>query len=94
MKRIEIIFSQAVEDDLTLLLNTKNIKKYTIIQNVMGQGESIPKMGDEVWPQLNTMFIIYCSDDESEIIKTALTDLRNAYPQERIADFISEANEF
>lgn len=94
MKRIEIIFSQAVEEDLVLLLSTKGIKKYTKIYGVMGQGESIPKMGDSVWPQLNTMFIIYCDEEQAEIVKNLLTDLRNAYPLEGVAVFISDAEEF
>lgn len=94
MKRIEIIFSQAVEEDLVLLLSTKGIKKYTKIPGVMGQGESIPKMGDSVWPQLNTMFIIYCDEEQAEIVKNLLTDLRNAYPLEGVAVFISDAEEF
>lgn len=94
MKRIEIIFSQAVEEDLDLLLSTKGIKKYTKIPGVMGQGESIPKMGDSIWPQLNTIFIIYCNEEELEVLKTIITDLRNAYPMEGIATFISDALEF
>lgn len=94
MKRIEIIFSQAVEEDLDLLLSTKGIKKYTKISGVMGQGESIPKKGDSIWPQLNTIFIIYCNEEELEVLKNIITDLRNAYPMEGIATFISDALEF
>ena len=34
----------------------------------MGAGFHNPHLGDNVWPQLNFMFIIYCSEDEAEKI--------------------------
>jgi hypothetical protein len=48
-------------------------------------------MGDGIWPQLNTMYIIFCTEDEEKIILSILEDLRKEYIGEGIACFVSDA---
>ncbi|MFI3256918.1 MAG: hypothetical protein R3Y36_01315 [Spirochaetales bacterium] len=91
MKRLEIIFSQAIDDDFIDACAEKKIGQYfTKIQNVRGQGYSVPKMGDNIWPQLNNQYIIYCENAEAEEIHTVIIDLRKKYPTEGIAFFVSD----
>lgn len=92
MKRIEIMLSQAVDDDFLLLLSENKVgNAFTKITNIFGKGESIAKMGDEVWPQMNNMYILYASDDETEKIIELVKNLRNAYPKEGIGCFTTDA---
>ena len=57
MKRIEVVLTQAIESDFLQLYEREcrriNIKcKYTKIENVMGSGNTNPKLGDSIWPQI------------------------------------------
>lgn len=90
--RVELIFSQAVEEDFFESFRKEQIVyNYSKIDNVTGSGYSNPKMGDGIWPQLNEMLIIYCSNEEAEKIVKIVEDLRSHYPAEGIACFISSA---
>lgn len=92
--RLEIIFSQALEEDFEIEFKEKKVAaKFTKIANVMGAGYSNPRLGDAIWPQLNTMFIIYCTEEDSEKIINICQYLREKYIAEGIACFKSEAEE-
>ncbi len=92
LKRVEIIFSAAVDEDFMDGFKKKKIgSHFTKISGVSGAGFSNPKLGDAVWPQLNEMIIVYCSKDEAEKIVSLVHKLREKYPTEGIACFISKA---
>ena len=85
MKKLEIILSQSVEEDFFSKCKRKNVcKAYTKIDNVMGEGLQVPKMGTPIWPQLNSMIIVVCSDSEANEIKRIVIDLRLDYPDDGI----------
>lgn len=90
--RVELIFSQAVEEDFfDSFRKEKIVFNYTKIDNVTGSGYSNPKLGDAIWPQLNEIMVIYCSEAEAEKIIEVVERLRRHYPAEGIACFTSEA---
>ena len=90
--RVEIIFSQAVEEDFFETFRKEKVAyHYSKIHGVTGAGLSNPKLGDAIWPQLNEMMIIYCSKDEAEKIVEVVKNLREHYPAEGIACFLSSA---
>lgn len=96
MKRIEVILTQAIEEDFVNLYEAackgKNIKcNYTKIDNIMGQANSNPKMGDSVWPQLNVMFVIYCDESLVEVIQNIMKELHKTYVGEGAAAFMTDA---
>ena len=92
LKRVELIFSAAVDEDFMDGFKKKGIgAHYTKISGVTGAGFSNPKLGDSVWPQLNEMILVYCSKDEAEKIVDLAKDLREKYPMEGIACFVSKA---
>ena len=94
VKRVEIICTQALEEDFMQSFSEKNVAaRYTKLPAVMGAGYSNPCLGDAIWPQLNVMFIIYCSEEEVPTIKEIVWDLRDKYRTEGIACFISSAEE-
>ena len=92
LKRVELIFSAAVDEDFMDGFKKKGIgAHYTKISGVTGAGFSNPKLGDSVWPQLNEMILVYCSKEEAEKIVDLAKDLREKYPMEGIACFVSKA---
>jgi hypothetical protein len=92
LKRVELIFSAAVDEDFMDGFKKEGIgAHYTKISGVTGAGFSNPKLGDSVWPQLNEMIIVYCSKDEAEKILDLAEQIREKYPMEGIACFVSKA---
>jgi hypothetical protein len=88
MKRVEVIFSQALEDEiLTALAPIPEAARYSIIPNVRGRGYTIPKMGDAIWPGINEILIIYCSDAGAKAIEKAVGLVRDESPNEGVAFF-------
>ena len=93
--RMEIIFSQALEEDFQQEFAERKVGlHFTKIPSVMGAGYGNPRLGDSVWPQLNTMYIIYCGRDEAAELQAIIKKLREKYTTECVGCFISEAEEF
>lgn len=96
MKRIEIIFSQALEEDLVNWIESapKDLSPkptYTIIPSVLGKGNSNPKLNDSIWPEVNEILILYTEkDDFQKYIEEGVKKIRNQYPREGIAFFVME----
>ena len=92
--RLEIIFSQALQEDFEQEFKKHGIgKHFTGFSNVTGAGFSNPRLGDSVWPQLNMMYIIYCDTEEAKKIRSVIKQLRQKYLTEGIACFMSRAVE-
>lgn len=93
--RVELIFSQAVEEDFFDAFRREKVAyHYSKINNVTGAGYSNPKLGDAIWPQLNEMLVIYCAPLSAEKIKEIVDEVREHYPAEGIACFISDAESY
>lgn len=94
LTRVEIISSQALEEDFAEAFKEENVAvRYTKLANVMGAGYSNPRLGDAIWPQLNIMYIIYCEEEEAQKIIAICQRLREKYMSEGIACFKSSAEE-
>ena len=97
MKRIEVILTQAIESDFLQLYEREcrraQIKcKYTKIENVMGSGNTNPKLGDSIWPQLNVMLILYVEDGFVPVVSGIMKKLHEMYDGEGAAAFVTECN--
>lgn len=98
MKRIEIFLTQAIEEDFIdyfeKACKEENEKcKFTKIENIMGQGNTSPKMGDPVWPQLNVMIIIYCNEKIEKRVAGIMDVLHKQYVGEGAAAFVCNGEE-
>ncbi|MDR1785169.1 MAG: hypothetical protein LBR23_01700 [Spirochaetaceae bacterium] len=92
--RLEVIMSAALEDDFLRSYEAACTgAKYTRISDATGKGYSVPKLGDAVWPQVNTIIVIYCGESDEEAIRGIIADLRQEYAGEGLACFRSEAEE-
>ena len=95
MKKIEIIISQAIEEDLLKMLEARNLAGfYTKTGGVTGCGNTSPKMGDPVWPQLNSRFMFVADNDKVESFKKVVSLLRNRYPDDGVFAVVTNADVF
>ena len=95
MLRLEIIANNAVEEDIMEALEESGSGKfYTRLNNVHGAGYSDPKMGNPVWPEENFILIIYCSEEEGEVVKKAVASVREKFPDEGIRCFCIPFTEY
>jgi hypothetical protein len=91
MKRLEIIGNRAIEEDLFDRLKLNNTAKfYTKIPVVHGIGSSGPRMGDHIWPEENFMIIVYCDENEAEIIQKTIIEVKQYFKDEGLKMFESE----
>jgi hypothetical protein len=88
MIRIEIFANHSVEEDILDALAKEQVGKYyTKIPNIYGIGSSGPRMGDAVWPEENFSLVIWCEQDEAEIIKRVIDGVKEKFHDEGIKLF-------
>lgn len=63
MKRVEIIFDEANESEILMVLRQLQLENFTRFHNVTGHGSSGAKLGNSVGPGLNSVLVIYTEDD-------------------------------
>lgn len=89
MRRVEIIAAQAIlEDVLEALEHYAVPMHYTIIPTAHGKGNTIPKLGDDVWPEENFILIMYCEDATLRSIEMAIQLVKKKYDHEGIGYFV------
>jgi hypothetical protein len=88
MIRIEIFANHSVEEDILDALAKEQVGKfYTKFPNIYGVGSSGPRMGDAVWPEENFSLVIWCEQDEAEIIKKVIDGVKEKFHDEGIKLF-------
>lgn len=91
LQRLEIIMSQSIEEDfVTAFMKEDTGRMFTKLPVVMGRGVTEPKMGDAVWPQLNCMYIVICTQEQAKVVKSIIKGLHQEYPNEGLACFKSK----
>ncbi|MGE4454679.1 MAG: PG0541 family transporter-associated protein [Sphaerochaeta sp.] len=89
MRRVEIMAAQAIlEDVLEALEHYAVPMHYTIIPTAHGRGNTIPKLGDDVWPEENFVLIMYCEEETLERIEMAIHLVKKKYDHEGIGYFV------
>ena len=91
MKRIEIIISRALDEEFLERLEANEVTHFTAISPVMGQGFSNPKLGNEVWPQTNKLYIFYAKEEDVVKLTKIIIKLREEFPSEGLGAYESEA---
>lgn len=89
--RIEIIANQSVRDEILQELETVKCRYFTEIPSVYGKGRQEPKQGDGIWPEMNTLFIIYTSKNILDDLITSINIIKETFPHEGIKLFAVKA---
>ena len=88
MIRIELIANHSVEENILEALKAENAGKYyTKYPNILGVGNTGPRMGDSVWPEENFGLIIWCEEEEARAIQRAVASVKEKFPGEGIKLF-------
>ncbi len=88
MYRVEIMSNQSLEEDIKEAFAQNNVAKaFTMIPNVQGQGNSFPKEGNEIWPEENILFIIYCEKEEFDQLTAVINNIKAKNKQEGVKMF-------
>ncbi|MBN1648431.1 MAG: hypothetical protein JW874_10380 [Spirochaetales bacterium] len=89
MIRFEIITNRSVERDIIdLLLIACPELCYTLIPGVLGKGRQGIRNSDPVWPEENSIIVIYTdSAKEDRIISGVLAAVKERFPKEGIKVF-------
>ena len=90
MKRIEIISNKAIEDEVIAALSKIGHREaFTLLSPVFGRGEKGRREASAVWPELNSLFIIYIEDDRLDVLKTVLTKVKENFNVENLRCYMS-----
>lgn len=91
MVRVEIIANKSVQEDLIDVLEAAVPGiYYTIFPEVRGKGRQGTRKGDDIWPELNCMVLVFCGKETAERIEKAVCHVKDAFPREGIKLFLSE----
>jgi hypothetical protein len=60
---------------------------YTLIETVMGRGDSGTRRGSAIWPELNVLYLVYGTRQEASLIAEAVEEVKKTFPREGIKLF-------
>ncbi|MDR0402212.1 MAG: hypothetical protein LBH35_01330 [Treponema sp.] len=88
MLRIEVIANHSVEENILEAMKDEGVgKRYTFYPNVLGTGNSGPRMGDAVWPEENFALVVWCEEEEARGIERAVARVKEQFPDEGVKIF-------
>lgn len=85
--RLEIIANNSAKDDIMTDIKAAGCTNFTIIPEAFGEGRQEPKYGDDTWPEVNFILIVYCSADLAKRIRRGIDSVKEHYPHEGIKIF-------
>ena len=89
MKKVSIIYSATILEEMKNGVEDLGVKAYSIIATVYGKGLTTnPRYDNHVWPGKNQMMIIVCDEKSSKKIIEKINKLRVEFPSEGIVGFV------
>jgi hypothetical protein len=88
MIRVEIVANQSVEENILEAFKREDTGKfYTKYPNILGVGNTGPRMGDAIWPEQNFVMVIWCEAEEARAIERAVASVKEKFTGEGIKIF-------
>ena len=90
MKLILLVLNQALEDEVLKMLEDSDVRGYTKINDVYGQGSNKgePHLGTHVWPEINTLIFTVVPDEKVDLIIKAIEILNLRFEEEGLHAFV------
>ncbi len=90
MKLVMLVLNQALEDEAIKIFEKLNIRGFTQINNVYGQGsdKGEPHFGTHVWPEINMLIFTVVPDEKVEDILNEVRFLNNRFEDEGLHAFV------
>lgn len=90
--RVEIIANQSVQEELAEAIEAADGPLfYTFLPAVQGRGRQQKKLGNDTWPELNCIYILYTDTRGLAALKEIVGDLKSRFPREGIKLFVVPA---
>jgi hypothetical protein len=88
-KMVMICYNEAMDMEVMEALGHCVVKNYTKITNTFGKGTtSGTHLGDDIWPGLNNILYVACSENDSKQLFCCVKELRKQLGHEGIKAFI------
>jgi len=96
MKLVILVLNQALEDEIMDIFEKLNIRGYTKVNNVQGQGsdKGEPHLGTHVWPEINIMILTVIPDEKVEKLLNEVRILDRRFEDEGLRAFVLNVEEF
>jgi nitrogen regulatory protein PII len=86
---VMIAYNEAIDAEVTEVLENCGVKNYTKIIGAFGRGEtSGVHLGNDIWPGRNNLLYIACPDDEAKKLVACVRALRKELGKEGIKAFV------
>jgi len=90
MKRLEIIVNQSIEDEVVFLLESLHYgEAFTHFSSVFGRGNSGRREGTGVWPERNSLYLVFIQDQEVGLFLNEILRIKEEFSDEGIRCIIS-----
>ncbi|MCJ7729702.1 MAG: hypothetical protein MUO27_07495 [Sedimentisphaerales bacterium] len=77
MKLIMICYNEAIDDEITDLLQQANVKGYTKWTKVLGKGQtSEPHLLSHIWPKANNVIAVAVEEQVADMIVKKVRDMK------------------
>lgn len=90
--RLEVFMNSSLREMMIEELKLINIRHFTLIPDVFGEGRQEPKYGDAIWPEMNFILLMYVTQKEYEAVFNSLKLFKKEFPLEGIKIFKSGAS--
>ena len=90
MKSVLIVYNQANNERVEYLLDTLEVRGFTMVENVQGRGNQNgdPHRGTHTWPELNNAILTVVPDEKVDDILTAVRKLDKRNEEVGIRAFV------
>ena len=90
MKSVFIVFNQANSERIEYILDTLEIRGFTLFENVQGRGSKTgePRRGTHTWPEMNSAVITIIQDEQLHELLEAVRKLDMRNPEVGIRAFV------
>jgi len=83
--RVEIVYNQTLLENIIERFEKYNVgHKYTVIPTVHGKGRLGEKLGNAVWPEENSIMIIFTDLEKAKTIRMIVDEIIKKHPDDGI----------
>ncbi|MDD5005606.1 MAG: hypothetical protein PHS93_03775 [Candidatus Omnitrophica bacterium] len=88
-KMVMITYNEAIDLEVTEVLNSCGVKNYTKVTAVFGKGEtSGTHLGNDIWPGRNNILYVACDEKQAKQTISCIKELRKKLGREGVKAFV------